>query len=260
MAYLKNYQMDGDKPIKLIVWSKSREDWAGVGKATRKHYNDIQSGTYQIVELGDIIVSCKLNESDVPTMELHEVAKVTDDSEGLLSSVELTDVSVGGSAIPVFQNLDADMSAWIKRLSNSADGFLPAGCGWDGTYSLYDQRKRLKIKNLLFGVTDNDFLTRIINAGQLSAGQLVPVLWDEAVQLPYDRDCTVDVEVVPSTKGVYMVQWFKDHVTHISEFHEDFAELEYLPIDPNCIKVMVGEFNRSAVSDKTMTRWRLYHR
>ena len=113
---------------------------------------------------------------------------------------------------------------------------------------------------MLYGCTNDELITTLVDAGQISAGSEVPTNWSEATVLPYDEDTTVDTNVTPITTSVYCIQWFKDNEVVVSTIDENLHTLKYLPVDKTATKVMIGEINETDYNDKKLTRWRLYSR
>lgn len=261
MCYIKNHQRDSDgNNIKILVWSNARQSWAGVAKATRKKEDDIESGTFQIIEDGDIVLVSRHDATGEIIVSAEYVDKAGYTTDGDIAGSVLIAPNNNVNLGYVFQNVTMSIWDWLIRLNTDGDGFLPAGAGWDGTLTLYDQRKRDKIKTLLYGVKHDELLTSLVNAGQISNGAEVPNNWDEAEVLPYGDDVTVPVQVVSNhTKEVFLIQWFKDNITQVSTF-TDISDLRSISVEPTATKVLIGELNVTEYSDQPLTRWRLYRR
>lgn len=262
MCYLKNNQLDYHKNIaKVVVWSASNKTWAGVSTANRSRDSGVKNGTYQIVEKGDMIV---LSTLDPDTKETVVTARVVtsalesaDASLYNLTTIapdSTTDVGV------IFQNITHNLWLWLYNLEDVSDGFLPAGIGWDGNYTLYDQRKRDRIRAILYGVTDEILTSTLLEAGQISSGSETPTNWSDATGLPHTEPCVLEWEVNSNSKMVYAVSWFKDNVVQTTKHTTDLTSGMSFSVDPAATKVLIGTINVGGDKTKHLTRWKLYTR
>lgn len=263
MCYIKNSQLDENGHItKVVVWSSKNKTWAGVSTANRLRENGIRNGTFQIVEEGDVIVMATQPPGcDAPIVVVRDVTATRENNDALLSNLttvapdSLTDIGI------IFQNTTNNLWLWLYNLEDTSDGFLPAGIGWDGSYTLYDQRKRDRIRSILYGVTDEMLASAILESGQISSGSETPTEWGAATGLPHTEPCNLEWDVNESTsKMLYAISWFKDNVVkttkHVDNLHRGMA----FTVDPAATKVLIGTINTGGDKTKHLTRWKLYTR
>ena len=263
MCYIKNSQLDDYGNItKVVVWSTKNNTWAGVSTANRSRESGINNGTFQIVEEGDIVLlSFFPYESKSPITIAREVVATRENTDAMLCNIDTVppghDMNVGG----VFQAVTNNLWLWLSNLDNVADGFLPGGIGWDGSFTLYDQRKRDRIRALLYGVTDEMLAATILEAGQISSGSETPTSWSEATGLPHAEPCVLEWEVNANTsKMVYAICWFKDNLVKTTKITEGLTKNIPFTVDPAATKVLIGTINAGGDKTKHLTRWKLYTR
>lgn len=263
MCYIKNNQIvDGDKVVKVVVWSTKNKTWAGVSTANRSREAGIKNGTFQIVETGDIVLLSMVPfNSESPIIVAREVIETRENNDAMLNNITTFapghDIDVG----TVFQQTTNNLWLWLNNLDDQSDGFLPAGIGWDGSFTLYDQRKRDRIRGLLYGVTDELLAAAILDAGQISAGSETPTTWTDATGLPHTEPCVLEWEVNPNlSKMVYAVSWFKDNVVKTTKITEGLTRNLSFVVDPQATKVLIGTINAGGDKTKHLTRWKLYTR
>lgn len=263
MCYIKNSQSDNNGgAVKIAVWSTRNNAWAAVSTANRSRNPGIENGTFQIVEEGDIILISSSKENGEGSLVIaQEVVKTRENNDALLHNIDTVPPNSGVNVGKVFFNTTNNLWLWLENLEDLSDGFLPAGIGWDGSYTLYDQRKRDRIRSLLYGVNDEMLATAILEAGQISSGSVTPTSWSEATGLPHTEPCVLEWEVNPNTsKMVYAVSWFKDNLAVTTTITDNLsANLSYM-VDPRATKVLIGTINEGGDKTKHLTRWKLYTR
>ena len=263
MCYIKNSQTDHQGgAIKVAIWSTRNKTWAAVSTANRSRNPGIENGTFQIVEEGDIVLLSSSKQDGTGTLVIaREVVKTRENNDAMLHNIDTIPPAHNVNVGEVFFNTTNNLWLWLNNLEDLSDGFLPAGIGWDGSYTLYDQRKRDRIRSLLYGVNDEMLTTAILEAGQISSGGVTPTSWSEATGLPHTEPCVLEWEVNTNTsKMVYAISWFKDNLAVTKKITEELhTNMQYV-VDPRATKVLIGTINEGGDKTKHLTRWKLYTR
>lgn len=256
MAYLKN----NDRGIRAIVWSHANQRWSSVAKANRGRSMDGETGTYQIIEKGDLLLIG--NNGRVYTRLFVDTA---DDDQGTISlhgavctSDVFSDHQVNLSNVMLAY--DATINDWL--LNPETGDFLPAGYGWDGSETLYDIRKRGKITSLIWDVKDELLKRAIVDAAVVSPFRNVPTNWDEAVYLPLtDGDHVLTVQTNADTELAFVILWDRDYNVTINKRYESLGEVNHkVKIPPETFKAMVGTISRKYNNAVKTASWTLYRR
>lgn len=254
---LKNLVVGDNGIEKRVVWSTANSTWAGVCSAYRStELSREEQGTFQVALPGDILIRSYLNEDDDMEITFSKLIWVDDDTQ----EIKCEQLDLNTNLYQLTKYLTYQVTNWLGNLAGVGDSYLPAGIGWDGRFSLYDQNKRDKIRTLLYGCRDEILISRLIDAGQISARSNVPLEWSDALLLSQSEPCVLNWDVTPVTNMVFAIQWLPNDKTVVytttnpNHFNNEFF------VQNEAIKVIIGSFNQGRDPGKPLVNWRLYTR
>lgn len=258
MALVKNCFIDNDgSKIKCVVWDTKRRKWSAVNKVGRNK-NDLEGyGTYQIVDKDSILMICRSTEENpTPVMNLLGVTDVRDRESHMLDNLDLCQLPPSVDVLGTYQNITQVLTEWMSESYDDETSYnIPAGIGWDGRLSLYDQRKQDRVKTLLYGVEDCELLHRLTVAALISSGKNIATSWDQAEKVEVGTVITNKAD--DNTTHLYSIAWFYDGSV-ITTCTDNVQQPLNTEVQPDMVKLLVGAFNSGTDGVVSLTRWSLY--
>lgn len=265
-SFIKNLQTDDQgNLVKYVVWSTRRQDWASVSKAVRAANGGVDNGTYQVVEEGDLIVSTIFDNSKMEYIRcLFSVKSVSRSDDGSFKDLTVSNVPLLTDLGTMFKSYTPGLDQWLGCVQNPSHGTLPQGIGWDGRYTLYEQRKRERLIRLFSGAPSDISIT-LTNAGQISSGNKVPTDWREAKQLEHSADVLIPVKINPGTLKLFCVEWSSANRVNVTMLDVDGdvqhgTETRHIKISDDCQKAVIGILNDGGIFGEYVAEWNLFVR
>lgn len=259
-SHIRNRCVVNNEIVKVAVWSKARNDWSPVNTAHRgKSETEVMKGTCQRAEKGDTLVVSKKVDG-VCQIRLYTVVSLPKEAN------EIGDVEIEKCDEDVrrlMKSISNNLWKWLESLDTLSDGFIPSGVGWDGSLTLYDIGKRDSIRNLLYGVREEELVNDLIDAGQISSFNKTPLNWSLATTLPQTEPCVIPWECDKKSNRLFVIWWDNlNHPSVITLYDDDFdyKSPPSFEVPKTAIKVMIGEFNDGYDPNRQIVSWGLYTR
>lgn len=236
-------------------------------KAKRCAPAELQT-TYQKVCEGDVI----LQVSWWP-----EVEEAFEFREGRMVALDLSLPEVEDRVTKLYDGLPDSVVEWLNPVERQPS-FLPAGAGWDGTYTVHDHVKRGQAAEFFEGIQP-EVLKELVDAAQVSAKDGLRYDWRKADPLPEVMHSPRNEHVVPGEPGIVVrtvwVLWDRNGTANAVELpatsgkrtHADRrvpaehfnAEPIGMPLDVwRAAKVTFGCYSRRNGRESYGVKWELY--
>lgn len=250
MALLRNSKHEGNTVVKCIALNPATMQPRMVLKAIRGN-ND--RCTQQEVNKDDIVLMCT-NSDEGSLFEFLYVTKVSRYKTFMSKiTVPVTSMSSDVDWLGLFRITDDPLLDWLTDVNQSP--LLPAGYGWDGQRTRYEQAKFSEFCKLLAEV-DFDLKEKVIDWAMVSPRENVNHQWNTAQAIPRDPI------YLPAAKNVlfhFVILWRGEQVSFIKYDDKDYKEHSLLVNelqDDKVTKAIVATVLTNKYGENL--RWKLY--